>query len=184
MLRRSESFRRIGVVLTLGIWLLASTVAFPVRAAEKAPLVFSFSLQTLDGKTLTRDNLKGKVVVLDFWATWCIPCIKGLPELKELRQKNSGRPLVIVSVSGDDSEKTVKDFVTKNRMDWPQVWDGSMKAASAFRVNSLPTYIVLDHEGRIAYRQNGWAPGHTALGAAVSKALDAVPKTPADDVAR
>ena len=183
MPRRFESFRRFGTILTLGICLLASTAAFAAQvAAGEASPVFSF--KTLDGKTLSRDNLKGKVVVLDFWATWCIPCIKGLPELKELRQKNSGRPLVIVSVSGDDSEKTVKDFITKNRMDWPQVWDGGMNVAAAFRVSSLPTYIVLDHEGRIAYRQNGWAPNHSSLSTAVSRALDAVRKTSAANVAR
>ena len=63
-------------------------------------------------------------MLLDFWATWCGPCRKALPELKELRQKNAGQPLVVVSVSADEDRKAVEEFVRQNGMDWPQAWDG------------------------------------------------------------
>jgi thiol-disulfide isomerase/thioredoxin len=142
----------------------------------------AFTLQTLDGKTLTRDGLKGKVVLLDFWATWCAPCRKALPELKDLRQKNAGQPLVIVSVSVDQDRKLVESFAGSNGMSWPQAWDeGGRITGGVFRVNEFPSYMVLDAEGRIAYRQKGWSPGRSAafLDAAVSKALKSVKKSPA-----
>jgi thiol-disulfide isomerase/thioredoxin len=180
---RAERLRRTGFVVALGACLLAATLAF-ADGRDPAP---SFSLQTLDGKTLTRDNLKGKVVLLDFWATWCGPCLQALPEIKDLRQKNAGQPLVIVSVSADDKKKTVEEFAAKHGLDWTQVWDGEMKAASAFRVDSFPTYVLIDAEGRIAYRQKGWAPGRSAaaLSAAVGQALaDARGNAPAKAAAR
>jgi thiol-disulfide isomerase/thioredoxin len=177
-----ERLRRIGIAFVLGAVLLLPAVAAFGASGEAAP---PFSLQTLDGKTVTRDSLKGKVVLLDFWATWCVPCLKALPELKDLRQKNAGQPLVIVSVSVDEDKKTVQDFASRNGMDWLQAWDGQMQAVSAFRVDSFPSYVILDSEGRIAYRQKGWSPGRSAaaLGAAVTRALESVHKPAAKGVA-
>jgi thiol-disulfide isomerase/thioredoxin len=174
--------RRTGIVFTLGACLLVSALAAFADTGEPAP---AFSLQTLDGKTVTRDSLKGKVVLLDFWATWCIPCLKALPELKDLRKKNANQPLVIVSVSVDDDKKTVQDFASRNGMDWLQAWDGEMRAVSAFRVDSFPSYVLLDADGRIAYRQRGWSPGRSAaaLGAAVNKALESARKPAAKGTA-
>src|SRR5947209_1738840 len=86
-----------------------------------------FSLQTLDGKTLDIANLKGKVVLLDFWATWCVPCRQAMPELKTLLQKNSGKPLVVVSVSADQDIKAPTEFARANGMSWMQAWDGTGK---------------------------------------------------------
>jgi len=179
---RAERLRRTGIVFALGACLLVPAVPTFAIGGEPAP---PFSLQTLDGKTVTRDSLKGKVVLLDFWATWCIPCIKALPELKDLRQKNAGQPLVIVSVSVDEDKRTVQEFASRNGMDWLQAWDGEMKAVNAFRVDSFPSYVILDSEGGIAYRQKGWSPGRSAaaLGAAVSKALESVHKPAAKGVA-
>ncbi|HSS52525.1 MAG TPA: TlpA disulfide reductase family protein [Thermoanaerobaculia bacterium] len=179
---RAERLRRIGIVFGLGALLLFPAIAAFADGGEAAP---PFSLQTLDGKTVTRDSLRGKVVLLDFWATWCAPCLKALPELKDLRQKNAGQPLVIVSVSVDEDKKTVQDFASRNGMDWLQAWDGQMRAVSAFRVDSFPSYVLLDSEGRITYRQKGWSPGRSAaaLGAAVSKALESVHRSAAKGVA-
>jgi thiol-disulfide isomerase/thioredoxin len=179
---RAERLRRLWIAFALGAFLLVPANAAVADSGEAAP---PFSLQTLDGKTVTRDSLKGKVVLLDFWATWCGPCLMALPELKDLRQKNAGQPLVIVSVSVDEDKKTVQEFASKHGMDWTQTWDGQMKAVSAFRVDSFPSYVILDSEGRIAYRQKGWSPGRSAaaLGAAVTRALESVHKSGAKGVA-
>jgi thiol-disulfide isomerase/thioredoxin len=166
----------LGIALTLGLCLGSAGLAAAPQNGDPAP---AFTLKTLDGKTMTRDSLKGKVVVIDFWATWCGPCIKALPEIKELRQKNAGQPLVVVSVSVDEQRAPVEEFVRKNGMDWPQVWDNQGQlAGKVFQVASLPSYVVIDAQGRIAYRQKGWAPMSSAalLSQAVSRALDTVCK--------
>jgi thiol-disulfide isomerase/thioredoxin len=169
----------LAIALALGLCLgAAGHAAAPgLQVGEPVP---AFTLHTLDGKTVTLDSLKGKVALLDFWATWCVPCRKALPEIKELRQKNAGQPLVVVSVSADEDRKLVEDFVRKNGMDWPQAWDGKGTViGGVFGVNNLPTYVLIDATGRVAYGQRGWAPMSSArlLDQAVTKALATVPKS-------
>jgi thiol-disulfide isomerase/thioredoxin len=194
MPRRAVRRLQLGIVFTLGVCLGAVSLgAEPTPAPvlrtglQVGDLAPAFSLQTLDGKTLTRDGLKGKVVLLDFWATWCAPCRKALPELKDLRRKNAGQPLVIVSVSVDQDRKLIESFVSSNGMSWPQAWDREGRVTGGvFRVSDFPSYVVLDAEGRITYRQKGWSPGRSAalLDDAVSKALASSKKNPVrNDVA-
>jgi thiol-disulfide isomerase/thioredoxin len=194
MPRRAVRRLQLGIVFALGVCLGAVSLGAqptpapaPRTGLQVGDLAPAFSLQTLDGKTLTRDGLKGKVVLLDFWATWCAPCRMALPELKDLRQKKAGQPLVIVSVSVDEDRKVVESFVSSNGMSWPQAWDNQGRVTGGvFRVSDFPSYMVLDAEGRITYRQSGWAPGRSAalLDEAVSKALMSSKKNPArSDVA-
>lgn len=183
---------RLGTGIALLCLLAASVPAgaqapAPRTGAQVGDLAPAFSLQTLDGKTLTRDGLKGKVVVLDFWATWCVPCLRALPELKDLKQKNATQPMVVVSISVDEKRKLVEDFVRGHGMDWLQVWDEGMRATRGlFRVNDFPTYIVIGADGRIAYRQKGWTPRNTAvqLNNAVDNALKQAKSPAATEMAR
>ena len=171
--------RNTNIKLRLGIALLGFVVLGAAANAAPQPLkigdpVPPFSLQTLDGKTLSIASLKGKVVLLDFWATWCGPCRQAMPELKTLLQKNSGKPLVVVSVSADQDMKAPAEFARANGMTWVQAWDGTGKViGGVFGVNSLPSYVVIDADGRIAYLMRGWAPlsSSAMLSQAVSKAL-------------
>ena len=184
--RASTIFHRglhLGIVLAMGLTLTArlaiAGTSEPTTGLRNGDLAPAFTLKTLDGKTLTRDGLKGKVVLLDFWATWCTPCRKALPELKDLQAKNFGKPFVIVSVSVDDSSKAVEEFTRSNAMSWPQAWDRTMEVTGGiFRVDNFPSYVVIGADSRITYRQHGWSPGRSAflLDEAVSKALAAMGK--------
>jgi thiol-disulfide isomerase/thioredoxin len=184
MRRRTSTILQLGTVLALAASLAVSAAAEnpapePKTGLGNGDLAPAFTLKTLDGKTLTRDGFKGKVVLLDFWATWCIPCRKALPELKDLQAKHAGKPLVIVSVSVDETSKDVEEFVRGNGMSWPQAWDRGMQVtAGVFRVDNFPSYVVLGADGRILYRQHGWAPGRSAalLDEAVTKGLSAIGK--------
>jgi thiol-disulfide isomerase/thioredoxin len=167
----------LGIVIALAVSLGASATAEPQTGLRNGDLAPSFTLKTLDGKTLTRDGLKGKVVLLDFWATWCGPCRMALPELKDLQAKNAGKPLVIVSVSVDETAKVVEEFVRSNGMSWLQAWDRGMQVTGGvFRVDTFPSYVVLGADGRILYRQHGWSPGRSAalIDEAVAKGLAAL----------
>jgi len=127
------------------------------RATESfAP---AFRLKTLDEKTITLESLRGKVVLLDFWATWCGPCIKALPELKDIRKKFAGRPFELISISVDREKKKLEEFVKSNNMTWPQGFDEGLRVArETFGVNSFPTYFVLDGEGLVTYVARGYSP--------------------------
>jgi thiol-disulfide isomerase/thioredoxin len=171
MTRNAPLHLRLGIAL-LGLLALGTAAsAAPLKIGDPVP---HFSLQTLDGKTLDSASLKGKVVLLDFWATWCGPCRQAMPELKSLLQKNSGKPLVVVSVSADQDMKAPAEFARANGMTWMQAWDGTGKViGGVFGVSGLPSYVVIDADGRIAYLMKGWAPlsSSALLSQAVSRAL-------------
>lgn len=128
----------------------------PRRARENFAPDFSFS--TLDGEFLSSDDLRGKVVLIDFWATWCQPCVVATPGLARLQKKYKDDPVVIIGISADRDKAPWKAFIEKNRLEWVQYFDERHLIADRFVVNSYPTYILLDHEGIIRYRQQGWNP--------------------------
>ncbi|HET9212236.1 MAG TPA: TlpA disulfide reductase family protein [Thermoanaerobaculia bacterium] len=173
MTRNAAIFARLGIALLclLALVQAAGAAPQPLKIGDPVP---SFSLQTLDGKTLDIASLKGKVVLLDFWATWCGPCRQAMPELKTLLQKNSGKPLVVVSVSADQDRQAPAEFARANGMTWVQAWDGTGKViGGVFGVRGLPSYVVIDADGRIAYLMQGWTPYSSSalLSQAVSQAL-------------
>lgn len=115
----------------------------------RARMAPPFTVTTLDGKRIAMDELQGKVVLLDFWATWCEPCREALPHIREVAKKFQGQPLVILSVSLDSDEQKWKQFIDKNQMTWPQYRDGSFdgSVAKLFYVTSIPHTFTIDADG-------------------------------------
>ncbi len=146
-------------------------LANPRSAREKFAPEFNFD--GLDGSPVRLQDLRGKVVLLDFWATWCAPCVQALPDLKHLARKKSGEPFVLVSVSADQDRATLEKFVQKNKMSWKQCWDETGKMSrSLFGVTSFPSYLLLDPEGAVLYSSVGSSFRDTArLFSEVDKAV-------------
>jgi len=124
----------------------------------------NFKVQTLDGEQISLDQLSGKVVVMDFWATWCPPCVSSVPELKDLTKKYPRTKLVLISFSADHDQQAWRDFVAKKNMEWPQYWDSDGRIRNAFGVNAFPTYLVIDPEGFIHERIVGLNPQLSVVG--------------------
>ena len=89
----------------------------------RARMAPAFAVTTIDGQRVSMDDLQGKVVLLDFWATWCAPCREALPRMQKIAKSFQGQPLVVLSVSIDTDEQKWKDFVKKNEMTWLQSRD-------------------------------------------------------------
>ena len=133
----------------------------PRRARENYAPDFSFT--SLQGEYITLEDLKGKVVVLDFWGTWCPPCVESVPELRNLHKRYSKEAsFVLIGISSDRDEEAWKDFTDKNRMVWPQYRDENRKIQNAFNIRAYPTYIVIDHEGIVRYQSSGFGWGRAA----------------------
>ncbi|HZF12299.1 MAG TPA: redoxin family protein [Thermoanaerobaculia bacterium] len=139
-----------------------------------APEAPALALETLDGKPIQLADLAGKVVLLDFWASWCGPCRQSVPGLKSLREKLRGEPFALVSVGCDSDQRKARSFVAANGLDWVQVWDGQGTARRAFGVKGLPTYVVLDATGKVVFGSAGWSPqGESRIRSEVERALKA-----------
>jgi len=147
----------------------------PRRARE--PFAPDFSIVTSEGK-YSLENLRGKVVLLDFWGTWCGPCVASVPGLRELDKRfEKDSSFVMISVSSDGDENKWKDFIAKEKMVWVQYLDRDRKVQRAFRVDRFPTYILLDPDGIIRYRSYGLSEDKEAsLEDAVKKQLKLVAK--------
>ena len=117
------------------------------------------SAKDLDDKAVALADLKGKVVVLDFWATWCGPCRSMIPHEREMVKKLADKPFVLVSVSADDAAKTVKDFVEKEPMPWTHWFAGQRgDALKGWNVHAFPTIYVIDAKGVIRSKMVGAGP--------------------------
>ena len=129
-------------------------IANPVRARKK--IVPDFELTTLAGEYLTAEDLRGKVLLLDFWGTWCPPCVASVPSLRSLSHRLKDDPFRLVSISTDQDERALREFVAKNQMDWPQVWDQGQAFTHQCGIHSFPTYVLVSPEGEILHVASGW----------------------------
>lgn len=112
------------------------------------PLAIEF--KSLDGKDVSIARLAGKVVLVDFWATWCGPCVGELPHVKETYEKLHPKGFEIIGISFDQDKEALESFVAKEKMPWPQYFDGEgwkNKFGKEFGINSIPAMWLVDKKG-------------------------------------
>ena len=123
-----------------------------VRDPEPAP---EFHLQTLDGKPLSIESQRGKVVLLNFWATWCGPCQAEIPDLIELQQRYKDRLQIIGLTVDDDDPNAVKQTVTETGINYPVAMSSPEVRKNYGGIAALPTSFVLDAQGRVMQKHEG-----------------------------
>lgn len=168
--------RACALSITLAVAMLAAaTVTAQEQTPGQAP---DFTVATEQGEEIRLSALRGKVVVLDFWGTWCPPCIEAVPELAALQRDYSGRSFALLSLSSDSNEPFWREFIRdKGMLAWPQVLDRGDRLQRLYGVRAFPTYIVVDGEGIIRYRAAGSKNNtRAALRRAVEKALKTAPQ--------
>jgi thioredoxin-like negative regulator of GroEL len=132
-------------------------IANPLRARKR--LIPDLEMVTLAGDYLTSEELRGKVLLVDFWGTWCAPCVAAVGSLRSLSRRMDGEPFLIVSISNDSDEATLRAFIAKEQMTWSQVWDKDRKLNHKFGIEHFPTYLLVSPEGEIVYSVSGWGDG-------------------------
>jgi peroxiredoxin len=118
----------------------------------------NFSFTSRAGDFFSLDTLKGKIVVLDFWGSWCGPCVSSVPGMIRLHKQFAEQPVVFLGIA-DDRQRDWERFIDKNKLDWPQYLDESRTVLHQFTITGFPTYIVLDGDGIIRLRKMGYNPG-------------------------
>jgi thiol-disulfide isomerase/thioredoxin len=115
----------------------------------RARMAPAFNIKTIDNRVVSLDDLAGKVVLIDFWATWCGPCREALPHIQEIARKFAGQPLVVMSISLDSDDQKWRDFVTQHEMTWVQARDGGFggNVATTFGVHAIPATFTIDADG-------------------------------------
>lgn len=143
----------------------------------RARMAPPFVVTTVDGGNISMDDLQGKVVLLDFWATWCVPCREALPHMKQVAKIFQGEPLVILSISLDASEDKWKEFITKNEMTWPQYRDGGFTGpiSKMFSVRAIPATFTIDSDGIVRDEHVGDASIEGKLKKLIARARELQP---------
>ncbi len=129
-----------------------------------------FDEKDLNGKPLSIANFKGKIVLIDFWATWCGPCVGELPNVLKTYEKHHGEGFEVIGISLDQDKGKLTSFIAEKKMPWAQYFDGlgwQSKLGQKYGINSIPATYLLDKEGKIIAKN---VRGE-ALDAAVAKAV-------------
>jgi peroxiredoxin len=150
---RTAVFITAGLLIMLLLGVTSSTTAGQ-SGIRPAP---DFKLKSLEGEDLVLSELKGRVVVVNFWATWCGPCRVEIPHLKSLYEKYNSEGLEIIGISLDrGGERVVKPYVEKHEIKYP-ITMGNMEVVSKYGgIEGVPTTFIIDREGNIRYKWVGY----------------------------
>jgi peroxiredoxin len=143
-------FRLVSGAANTALLLTTLTTALDATAdkVHKAP---SIQLKTLDGQTVRLADHKGRVVVIDFWASWCAPCKATFPALNTLAGELRDKGVDVFAVSEDEKRKDLDAFLAEHRPSIDVLWDAKGNAASAFSVTMIPSMYVIDQSGMIRF---------------------------------
>ena len=118
-----------------------------------------FHLQDLEGKPVSLSDYKGKVVFIDFWATWCPPCRASIPAVENLyEQYKDNEDFVVLGINLQEDKDTILKFMKKQKMNYP-VLLSDKKVISNYKISSIPRFFIIDKNGEIYNKYVGFAPG-------------------------
>jgi peroxiredoxin len=116
-------------------------------------IAFPEDARTLDGKEISLSDYRGKVVLIDFWATWCKPCRNEMPNVMELYEEFSDDGFVIIGVSLDRTREALVSYIEEKDIEWPQIYDGQGgRIATSYAVSAIPATFLLNRKGEILHR--------------------------------
>ncbi|MFZ5875082.1 MAG: TlpA disulfide reductase family protein [Nitrospirota bacterium] len=167
-MRTLIGFTAISVFVAALAW---GSIGHAATVGEEAP---GFSLPTLSGETVTLDGLKGKVLLLNFWASWCTPCQEELPEFQKFHQKYHDRGFSVVGINIDKKQANAAKYVERFGLSFPVVLDPDSETIRSYRGRSMPISYLVDRHGVIRQVFFGFNPKKLpGMETAIKETLDA-----------
>jgi peroxiredoxin len=119
------------------------------QAPAVGDVVPNISLTSNTGKNLSLDSLKGKVVLIDFWATWCKPCVEEIPNIKKLYAKYKAKGVEVYSISLDENANAWKSFIKNKKLTWKQVRDADNTVSTQWGIQYIPSIFIMGKNGKL-----------------------------------
>ena len=143
----SKSFSKSGrIALVFFSLFLSGMASSPPLVGGPAP---AFELKTVQGPAIKLADLKGKFVVLNFWATWCVSCIREMPEFQKIHQSSSEKNIKVIAVNFAESKKKVKKYLEGRQLSFPVLLDGYGDVSGKYEVRNLPVTYLISPDGII-----------------------------------
>jgi peroxiredoxin len=137
----------LGILVVALIWVSAGTLEQTIiSAGDKAP---AFSIVADNGKTLTRSDFGGRLLVLNFWATWCPPCIQEMPSLDAFQERMRAKGVVVVGVSVDKNPQTYKQFLDRAKVSFTTARDPEANISSSYGTFKYPETYIINTDGKV-----------------------------------
>jgi len=169
------------LLILIGCLLLPTAAESSELEAYAADAALTFSLPDLQDREHSLSDYKGRVVLVNFWASWCPPCIYEMPGLARLQQRHAEQPFVVLTLNVGERKYRVRKFVNLVDFTLPVLLDTSKQVSKAWGVETLPTSFLVDPEGRIRYRALGspdWDDAH--VDATIDALLPETAHSPSD----
>jgi len=151
------------MIRSLATVLLAATFALAASATPApSPVAPDFTLRGADGRNVRLEELRGQVVLVNFWATWCGPCREEMPHLDTLYQKYRKSGFVLLGVNVDDDPKIALATAAKLNVSFPVLFDTDKKVSKLYDLNTMPSTVVIDRDGKMRFLHRGYRTGTEA----------------------
>ena len=143
----------------LRVTALAATLAVSSLVGASASLAPTFALPSRGGDTVTLDKLKGQVVMINFWASWCGPCRTEMPLLDQMYKRYSALGFTLLGVNVESDSKDAEKLLQQMPVSFPVLFDKENKVSKLYEVNAMPSTVFIDRKGNVRYLHRGYKNG-------------------------
>lgn len=157
MITTLQRFMKIGLLVLCG-----ALMALPAWSASVSGPAPNFTLKSLSGKNLKLSEMAGNVVLINFWASWCGPCLQEMPLLNKIHKKYEPLGFTVLGVNVEENSDSARAFLADRGVDFPILLDTTNKVSKLYDVVAMPTTVVVDRDGNMRFLHKGYKPGDEA----------------------
>ena len=152
-----KAFKHITLALALLLGLFSAGAALALEAGSPAP---DFTLKSRSGENVKLSELRGEVVMVNFWASWCAPCRQEMPLLEELYDRYADLGFTLLGVNVEEDSSAALDLLKEIPVTFPILLDTENRVSKLYNVVAMPSTVILDRDGKVRYVHKGYLPGY------------------------